>query len=71
MELSRNYIPHCCEVMVALDFAIVSIALYYLEKMGNEKLVTAFWLWEDNVWSGISNSEEYKALCNTPISDYD
>ena len=39
--------------------------------MGNEDVVTAFHVWEDLVKVSISNSDEYKALCNESISDYD
>lgn len=39
MELSRDYMPHRREVMMPSDFANVSIALYYIEKMGNDEVV--------------------------------
>lgn len=71
MELSRDYMPHRREVMTASDFANVSIALYYLEKMGNDGVVTAFRTWESKVQDVLCDSEEYKALNNKSISDYD
>jgi len=57
--------------MTASDFANVSIALYYLEKMGNDDVVTAFRMWESRVRSIVSDCEEYKDLNREPISDYD
>lgn len=71
MELSRDYALHRHEVMTASDFANVSIALYYLEKMGNDDVVTAFRMWESRVRSIVSDCEEYKDLNREPISDYD
>lgn len=70
MELSRDYAPHRHEVMTASDFANVSIALYYLEKMGNDDVVTAFRMWESRVRSIVSDCEEYKDLNREPVSDY-
>jgi hypothetical protein len=71
MEISRSYYPIRKEVMNASDFTNVSIALYYLEKMGNENVVTAFRVWEDIVKVSVSTSDEYNVLCNEAISDYD
>ena len=71
MELSRDYMFHRHEVMTASDFSNVSIALYYLEKMGNDKVVASFRTWESNMQSCVCNSEEYKALNKKSISDYD
>lgn len=71
MELLRDYMPHRREVMTASDFVNVSIALYYLEKMGNDDVVTAFRTWESKVQNIVRDSEEYKALNSKPISDYD
>lgn len=71
MELSRDYYPNRKEVMVASDFTKVSIALYYLEKMGNEKVSLEFHEWENSVRTSVSQSEEYKALENEALSDYD
>ena len=71
MELSRDYMPQRREVMTASDFANVSIALYYIEKMGNDDVVTAFRTWENNVQGIVRDSEEYKALNSKSISDYD
>lgn len=71
MELSRDYMPHRREVMTASDFANVSIALYYLEKMDNDDVVTAFRAWDSKVQGIVHDSEEYKALNNKSISDYD
>ena len=71
MELSRDYMPHRREVMTASDFANVSIALYYLEKMDNDDVVTAFRTWDSKVQGIVHDSEEYKALNNKSISDYD
>jgi len=71
MELSRDYTSHRREVMTASNFTNVSIALHYLEKMGNDDVVTAFRLWESRVRSIVSDCEEYKDLNREPISDYD
>lgn len=71
MELSKDYMPHRREVMKASDFANVSIALYYIEKMGNDDVLTAFRTWENNVQGIVRDSEEYKALNCKSISDYD
>ena len=71
MELSKDYMPHRREVMKASDFANVSIALYYIEKMGNDDVVTAFRTWENNVQGIVRDSEEYKALNSKSISDND
>lgn len=71
MELSRDYSFRRREVMTASDFANVSIALYYLEKMGNDDVVTAFRLWESSVQNIVIDCEEYKGLNREPISDYD
>ncbi len=71
MELSRDYMPHRREVMTTSDFVNVSIALYYLEKMGNDDVVTAFRTWENKVQGNVRDSEDYKALINKSISDYD
>lgn len=71
LELSRDYMPHRREVMAASDFANVSIALYYLEKMGNGEVVAAFRTWESKVKDVVRGSEDYKALNNKSISDYD
>lgn len=71
MELSRDYASHRREVMTASDFANVFIALYYLEKMGNDDVVTVFRMWESRVRSIVSDCEEYKGLNREPISDYD
>ena len=71
MELSRDYMPHRREVMTVSDFANVSIALYYLEKMGNDEMVAAFRKWESKVQGIVRGSEEFKALNNKSISDYD
>ena len=71
MELSRDYMPHRREVMTVSDFANVSIALYYLEKMGNDEVVAAFRTWESKVQGIVRGSEEFKALNNKFISGYD
>ncbi len=71
MELSRDYMPHRREMMAASDFANVSIALYYLEKMGNDDVLTAFRTWDSKVQDVVRDSEKYKALSNKSISDYD
>ena len=71
MELSRRFFPRRSEMMAATDFANISIALYYLEKMGNENVVSEFHLWEKNVQTSVRLSEEYKALEKEPLSDYD
>ena len=71
MELSRNFILRRNEMLVASDFTNVSIALYYLEKMGNDSVVSEFQKWENAVQISVRNSEEYKALKNESCSDYD
>lgn len=71
MELSRDYYMNRKEVMVASDFANVSIALYYLKKMGNEKVVSDFHKWENGVRSSVCQSDDYKAMENEALSDYE
>lgn len=71
MELSRNYFPRRNRMLVASDFAKVSIALYYLEKMGNDSVVSEFRNWENNVQTFVRQSEEYKALKKESCSDND
>ena len=71
MELSRNYITRGNEMLVASDFVNVSIALYYLEKMGNDNVVSDFHNWENVVQTSVRQSEEYKALENKSCSDYE
>ena len=71
MELPRDYMPHRREVMTASDFVNVSIALYYLEKIGNDDVVITFRTWENKVQGIVHDSEEYKALNSKSISDYD
>lgn len=71
MELARDYYPSRREVMVASDFANVSIALYYLEKMGNEETVSDFHKWENSVRNSVCQSDDYKAMENEVLSDYD
>lgn len=51
-ELSRDYSPRRHEVMAASNFANVAIALYYLEKMGNEDVAQAFRAWECDCSAG-------------------
>lgn len=70
MELSRNYIPMRTEVMTASDFNNVAIALYYLDKMGNNDVVCAFRDWERRVQNAVGSSDEYDALKKQPLSDY-
>ena len=71
MELSRHFSPRRYEMMAATDFANISIALYYLEKMGNDNVVSEFHLWEKGVQTTVCQSEDYKALEKEPLSDYD
>lgn len=71
MALSRNFILRRDEILVASDFANVSIALYYLEKMRNDDVVSEFHKWENAVQASVQNSEEYKVLENESCSDYD
>ena len=71
MELSRDYMPNRREMMTASDFDNVSIALYYIEKMGNDDVVTAFRTWESKVQGIVRDCEEYRTLNNKFISDYD
>ncbi len=71
MELSRDYYPNRKEVMVASDFANVSIALYYLERIGNKKVMLDFHEWESDVRSSVCQSDDYKAMRNEALSDYE
>ena len=71
MELSRRFSPRRYEMMAATDFANISIALYYLEKMGNDNVVSEFHLWEKGVQASVQQGEEYKTLEKEPLSDYD
>ena len=71
LELSRNYMPDRTEMMSASDFDKVSMALYYLEKMGCEKVIIAFREWDATVQASASKSKEYAKLNKKPLSDYD
>ena len=71
MELSRRYSPRRSEMMMATDFANISIALYYLEKMGNDNVVSEFHLWDKGVQASVRQCEKYKAMEKEPLSDYD
>ena len=71
MEFSRDYRLHRREMITASNFANVSIALYYLGKMGNHNIVSEFHLWEKGVQTSVRQSEEYKILEKEPLSDYD
>ena len=71
MELSRDYYPNRKEVMVASDFANVSIALYYLAKMGKEYVVSEFHEWESSVQTSVCESDDYMAMGNEALSDYE
>jgi hypothetical protein len=71
MQLSRDYMPHRHEVMKVSDFANITIALYYLEKMGNDNVVSEFNLWEKDVQASVRQSEDYKAFEKESLSDYD
>ncbi len=70
-ELSRDYFPSRHEVMAVSDFANVAIALYYLEKKGNEDVVQVFRSWESDVQRKVTVSEAYQALNSQPLSDND
>ncbi len=71
LELSHRYTPRRNKMMVASDFVNISIALYYLEKMGNDKVVSEFYEWENIVRASVCQSEEFKSLESKPCSDYD
>ena len=58
-------------MLVASDFANVSIAIYYLGKMGNDSVVSEFHKWENVVQTSVRQSEDYKALEKNVCSDYD
>lgn len=56
--------------MAASDFTNISIALYYLEKIGREDVVAAFRMWERDVQADVSSSEMYQSLTRQSLSDY-
>ena len=70
IELPRSYIPIRSRMMAASDFTNISIALYYLEKMGREDVVSAFRMWERDVQADVSSSEMYQSLTRQSLSDY-
>lgn len=71
MELSRKFIPRRDGMLLASDFSNVSIALYYLEGMGNDGVVSEFHDWQNAVHTSVRHSKEYKALENRSCSDYE
>ena len=71
LELSRDYMLKGREMRAVSDFVSVSIALYYLDKMGNNDVVTAFSAWEECVQQSVLRSEEYRELFSKSLSDYD
>lgn len=72
LELSRDYMQQKGrEMMTASDFVSVSIVLYYLDKMGNNDVVTTFSAWEESARQSVLRSEEYQDLNTKPLSDYD
>ena len=71
MELSRRYAPIRTKMMTATDFANVSIALYYLQNIGNDDVVSKFYLWETIVQTSVRFCEEYKDLVRESLSDYE
>ena len=71
LELSRDYYPRRNRMMAASDFANVSLALYYLEKMGKEEVIEKFHSWDIALKERVAQSEGYKELSNLPLSDYE
>lgn len=71
MELSRYYHSNRREMMGASDFAKVSMALYYLESMGNENVVKSFNEWDAAMQADIRQSKEFAELLKQPLSDMD
>ena len=71
LELSSHFVPRRNEILVASDFTNMSIALYYLEKMGHDRVVSEFRRWQNTVQTSVRNSEEYKSLVTAPCSDYE
>ena len=71
MELSRDYRPDRKEMMSTSDFDKVSMALYYLRKMGKEEVIQSFKKWDDALQERVRQSDEYAELLKQPLSDHD
>ena len=71
IELSRNYRPDRKEMMSASDFNKVSIALYYLKRMGKEEVTQTFKEWDAAMQECVRQSAEYTELLKQPLSDHD
>ncbi len=69
--LSRSYRLDRNVMMEASDFSGISLALYYLKRMGNEEAVEIFNVWDDEMQAGVRHSPEYTALLKQPLSDHD
>lgn len=71
LEIYRIYIPRRNQIMRASDFQTISMALYYLEKMGKDEVVCSFHIWESEVQTTINASKEYDEIKGLPLSDYE
>lgn len=71
LEVSRSYIPRRTEAMYASDFRTVSMALYYLNKMGKDEVISYFHEWECKLQTAINESMEFANISNSPLSDYE
>ena len=71
MELSRDYRPDRKEMMSTSDFDKVSMALYYLRKMGKVKVIQSFKEWDEAMQERVRQSDEYAELLKQPLSDHD
>lgn len=71
LELVREHYINRGEIIVASDFTNVSMALYYLNKMGNVNVMSEFQSWERKAQISVRQSEEFGALEKELCSDYD
>ena len=58
-------------VITPIDFHDVSLAIFYLSKLGCSHVTSLFAEWNDSIQRGISSSPEYKAICRKDLTDYD
>lgn len=68
-ELSRYNRIGRKEMISTTDFSKVSMALYYLKKMGNVNAIRTFKKWDDEMQESVRKSEEYAELLKQPLAD--
>lgn len=71
LELSSRSFLSRDVAMGARDFRSVSLALYYLDKLGKYRIVEDFLEWEQVVRADVQRSPEYRALSQKSLSDHD